>query len=184
MAEQSTSGRRMAKGPTEHKEQVRLAMHLRTFYPQLVVAASGNGAAVSGKQRLRLMAEGLLPGFPDVQICAAHGGYFGMLVEMKKADGRVSLEQTKVQQALKAAGYYVLTCYGFDEALAAVLEYVSRSKTRGTWTMTDEDKALWLGFSEFQAVVAPMAVQTGPGGSKGPVLAKRTGGPIKRPQRS
>lgn len=118
----------MAK--TEHVDQVRLVMHLRTFYPEILVAAIPNGAAVSPAQRMRLVAEGLLAGFPDVFVAEARNKYHGLFVEMKvltltgRSKAVVSEDQKRVHEQLRARGYKVVICMGYIHARDEVLKYL------------------------------------------------------------
>ena len=114
---------------TEHQDQVRLVMYLRTFYPQVLVAAVPNGASVSGPQRVKLVSEGLLPGFPDLCVLEPRGAFHGLFVEMKSTakTAVVSRQQYQVHAKLRAKGYKVLICYGYDRALASILGYLASS---------------------------------------------------------
>ena len=118
---------------SEHSDQVRLVGHLRAFYPEVLVAAVPNGAAVSPLQRMRLVAEGLLPGFPDLLVMEPRGQFHGLLVEMKSLSktARTSLAQKRVHRALVARGYAVQVCCGYDEAKAVVLRYLASGCTPG-----------------------------------------------------
>lgn len=113
--------------PTERQDQVRLVMYLRTFYPQVLVAAVPNGAAVSGPQRVKLVSEGLLPGFPDLCVLEPRGPFHGLFVEMKSTakTAVVSRQQYQVHKTLRTKGYKVLICYGYDRALASILGYLA-----------------------------------------------------------
>jgi len=123
-------GRVLKRPKTEHADQVRLVMHLRTFYPTLVVAGVPNGAAVSPAQRLRLVAEGLLAGFPDLMICEPRGKFHGLFIEMKALDkpAPVSAVQKRVHEKLLAKGYAVFVAYGYNDALAITLEYLGEDQ--------------------------------------------------------
>lgn len=115
-----------AKTPSEHADQVKLVMHVRTFYPGVVIAAVPNGAAVTGLQRMRLVAEGLLPGFPDLIVCEPVKPWHGLMVEMKStaATAVVSAKQLAVHAALREKGYRVVVARGYAEAKEIVVEYL------------------------------------------------------------
>ena len=67
-----------------------------------------------------LKAEGVVKGVPDLCIPA-----WGLWLEMKKRKGgRVSKEQEARIEALRAAGYAVKVCRGFDAAKRDILEYI------------------------------------------------------------
>lgn len=114
------------KTPSEHADQVKLVMHVRTFYPGVVIAAVPNGAAVTGLQRMRLVAEGLLPGFPDLIVCEPVKPWHGLMVEMKStaATAAVSAKQLAVHAALREKGYRVVVARGYAEAKEIVAEYL------------------------------------------------------------
>ncbi len=120
-----------SKVRSEHSDQVLLVMHLRTFYPEVLVAAVPNGAVTGGLQRVRLVAEGLLPGFPDLCVLEPRGGFHGLFVEMKslKATAVVSEAQRRVHRILMTKGYQVLVCYGYASAKAEVIKYLELPKT-------------------------------------------------------
>lgn len=120
-----------SKVRSEHSDQVLLVMHLRTFYPAVLVVAVPNGATVGGLQRVRLVAEGLLPGFPDLCVLEPRGGFHGLFVEMKslKATAVVSEAQRRVHKQLLSRNYKVLVCYGYHAAKAQVVKYLELPKT-------------------------------------------------------
>lgn len=106
-------------------------MHLRTFYPEILVAAIPNGAVVSPQQRLRLVAEGLLTGFPDLFIAEPRGVYHGLFVEMKvltltgRSKAVTSAAQIRVHNQLRARGYAVALCYGYAQAKEEIVKYIN-----------------------------------------------------------
>lgn len=114
------------KKTSEHTDQVKLVMHLRTFYPEALVAAVPNGAAVSPRQRMCLVAEGLLAGFPDLMVLEPRGPCRGLMVEIKStaATATVSAAQKRIHGALKARGYAVEVCYGYEHGKEAVMQYL------------------------------------------------------------
>ena len=68
--------------------------------------------------------EGLKPGVPDLFLPVARGGYHGLYIEMKTPTGRLSKEQTWWLDQLTQQGYFCRVCYGFDEALNLIKDYL------------------------------------------------------------
>ena len=70
--------------------------------------------------------EGLREGYPDLGLDVACGGWHGLRIEMKRADGtgRTSDEQRKWHDRLKARGYCVVVPAGVQEAKKAVEQYL------------------------------------------------------------
>ena len=84
-----------------------------------------NGGGREMKEAIRLKAEGVLPGVPDIFIANPAGGYHGLFIEMKRAEGgRLSDAQRKIIEALREAGYRVAVCYGADDAWDVLCSYV------------------------------------------------------------
>ena len=90
-----------------------------------------NGQKLAGnkahraKAAMRLKKEGMRPGVPDLMLPVPRGIFHGLFIEMKRKDGGVvSGEQKAWIKALADQGYRAMTCNGFDEARAAILEYL------------------------------------------------------------
>ena len=116
----------MARKNKEHSIQAQLVARLRWFHPELndLVMAIPNGAPVSARQRMYLVAEGMLAGAPDLFIAKPVKPYHGLFLELKTEKGVVSEAQKRVQIALKESGYRVTTVHGFEEAYDAVMCYL------------------------------------------------------------
>lgn len=89
-----------------------------------------NGGWRHPRTAARLRAEGVQAGLPDLCLPAAHGGAFGLFLEMKSARGRVTPAQAAWHTALRAAGYAVVVCRTLDEAQAALRAYSTLPLTR------------------------------------------------------
>lgn len=128
---------------TEHMEQVALfewAERMKRAHPCLrLLHAIPNGAALVAKttvgangrktrlslQALKLRAEGLKPGVPDVCLPVARGAFHGLYIEMKRRVGGVlSDEQAQWLEDLTAEGYRTARCDGWDQARELILEYL------------------------------------------------------------
>lgn len=123
----------------EALEQARLFAWARKYeplYPDLeMLYAIPNGSAkpdkllASGKkisiEGMRMKATGLKPGVFDIALDVAKGGYHGLRIEMKKAEGGgLSTEQRIWKKRYERQGYKAVLCLGFLEAKRAICEYL------------------------------------------------------------
>lgn len=117
---------------SESQEQIWLfewAAVLSTQYPELdLMYHVPNGGFRAKATAGRLKAEGVKPGVPDVFLPVARKGYHGLYIEMKSAKGKLSMDQLKWIEALKKQGYYVVTCYGFNQAADVISDYMGIKK--------------------------------------------------------
>ena len=56
------------------------------------------------------------------------GMYNGLYIEMKYDTGRLEDSQKKMLKALAAAGHYCTVCYGAEEAIRVLQEYINLKK--------------------------------------------------------
>ena len=126
----------IAPVPTEHAEQVALFSWARYSvgrYPELdLLFAIPNAGGFSGgfknnaRRVQRLIDEGLKPGMPDTCLPVSRGGFHSLYVELKRRrGGSVKESQHDVKAALEAAGNKVVICKGWEEARAAILDYLA-----------------------------------------------------------
>ncbi len=131
----------VVKPPTEHQEQVALFQwlgELEGAMPELaMVFPIPNGAKLpfgrnkNGKrfsrEAMKLKAEGLKNGVPDIFAAIPRGTFHGLFIEMKRAKkslSRVSPEQLDMKTALDGMGYRVEICYGWEAARDVILDYL------------------------------------------------------------
>lgn len=121
-------GAAILAGPSEDTIQaqvVRWATLQAGVYPELsrlfhVPNGGQRHAAVAAK----LKGQGVKSGVPDLCLPAPRFGCPGLWIEMKTADGKVSKNQKDWIDYLQGAGYRVEVCRSFDEARAALLDYL------------------------------------------------------------
>lgn len=89
-----------------------------------------NGRRVS-PQGMKLRAQGVLPGVPDLVIPHARGGYHGLAVELKVKGGTVSDEQKYVLDWFEREGWFTAVCWSLDGFIELREEYWELSQT--TW---------------------------------------------------
>ncbi|MDD3917273.1 MAG: VRR-NUC domain-containing protein [Synergistaceae bacterium] len=100
------------KVPTEHEEQRAFVRWFRRKYKDVLIFAIPNGGARSPSTAVKLKAEGVVRGIPDLFIPA-----WGTFVEMKRVvGGRLSPEQNHWKSYLEREGYAVLVCAGCEQA--------------------------------------------------------------------
>lgn len=129
---------------SEHTDQVTLFHWLDLIsgeYPEVAYAyAIPNGAKLPWRrnkagqryspQAIKLKAEGLLPGIPDLCIPSARGGWFGLFIELKYGKNKPTPEQVRVMAYLEQAGYKCAVCYGFEQARDVILDYLRQERTK------------------------------------------------------
>lgn len=128
---------------TEHQEQAALFAWAAVAAPHLpalrLMFAIPNGAALVGKtlrpgggkavrvsfEALKLRAEGLKAGVPDVCLPVARSGCHGLYIEMKRLrGGTMAPEQKRWLADLTGEGYRAVRCNGWIEARDEILRYL------------------------------------------------------------
>ena len=116
--------------PSEHQEQVIVVtwwglQHEIYGLPIFALAACPNGGARDMITGAKLKAEGVRAGWPDLCLAAPRGQYHGLYIEMTAIDGREADTQRAVGEYLTSAMYKFRFCYGADEAIALIKEYLA-----------------------------------------------------------
>lgn len=123
-----TRRERAGKDPTEHVEAVRLMRTVRLHVPlhpvlDLLYHVPNGGwrhTAVAGK----LKAEGQKAGVLDYCLPAARQGFHGLYLELKAMGGRPSDKQLAFADAVRAEGYRVEFCKGWEDAWGVLTDYL------------------------------------------------------------
>lgn len=103
--------------PSEHVEQRNFVSWFRQTYPGVLIFAIPNGGKRGKLEAMRLQAEGVVSGVPD--LCIPE---WRVYVEMKRTKGgTVSKEQREILDYLDGCGYTVAVCKGFEAARDFVL---------------------------------------------------------------
>jgi hypothetical protein len=120
----------------EHDEQAAVitwATVMSGAYPELALLyAIPNGAALAGKHRAwrKLEAEGAKSGVPDLCLPVARHGYHGLYIELKFGSNKPSDKQAAWLDRLTEQGYLAVACWGADEAIETIGDYLKEEKTR------------------------------------------------------
>ncbi len=113
---------------SEHDLQsaiVTRSLALAGKYPEiLLLHAIPNGDFRGWGVGVKLKAEGVIPGVPDLCMPVARGGFHGFYMELKKSGGKVRDEQWEFMEALHAQGYFVRVTNHLQTALEIIENYL------------------------------------------------------------
>lgn len=90
--------------------------------------ATPNGGKRNLFEAVKLKAEGVKAGVPDVQWPVARGGYIGLAIEFKYKDGNPSKEQRERIDRLQREGWCVAVCWSWGAAARLVKGYAGMIK--------------------------------------------------------
>jgi len=118
--------RRMAAtGPSEHDEQVALIQWADSVGGAVgLLFAIPNGGQRHPAVAAKLKAEGVRAGVPDLFLPVARGGYNGLFIEMKVGKNKPTDSQKEWMRALMRREYAFAICYGAEEAIDTIQEYM------------------------------------------------------------
>ena len=121
----------------EHDEQAALfrwAALNRKKHPELALMfAIPNGGHRHISVARRLKAEGVKAGVPDIFLPVKHQAYFtegdvpnyhGLFIEMKAGKNTPTPAQVWWHEHLRDSGYCVEVCYGWEEAVKLIKQYL------------------------------------------------------------
>lgn len=112
---------------SEHDEQVALFQILSLYdnqYPLLRwIFAIPNGGKRHPAVAVKMKAEGVKRGIPDICIPYPVDGWAGCFIEMKYGKGRLTKEQKEFIQAFERT-HKIYVCYTAEEAAQAIGEYL------------------------------------------------------------
>ena len=101
-------------------------------YPKIKYCASLGGQYQSHiSQRNKAKATGYVKGFPDLQICEARGGYFGLFIEIKQLKSYATKEQKQWIIDLNERGYKACCLKGLDSIIETIDNYIKQPPTIG-----------------------------------------------------
>jgi len=112
---------------SEHSHQSTVVKWARS--KGLLIYRIHNGGKRTPAQVSYALAEGELPGYPDLGLDEPNHTWHGLRIEMKKPsekskkNGGLSPDQIKIHPMLMEKGYLVVTCYSDEEAKNVICEY-------------------------------------------------------------
>ena len=115
--------------PLEDEEQATLlswcSMNLWRWPELDLIFHIPNGGARRKSEAARFKSLGVKPGVPDLFLSVPRGEYHGLYIELKRLrGGRVRDDQKKWIAALRAQGYRVEVCKGWQAAAEVIREYL------------------------------------------------------------
>ena len=117
--------------PTEHHEQVSIfreaAIREKTDPRWGMLYATPNGGKRSIGTAVKLKAEGVKAGVPDMFLAVPRGEFHGLYIELKRIKGGVtSEEQRDWLSRLALQGYDVEICRGAQAAIDRIAAYLGK----------------------------------------------------------
>lgn len=92
--------------------------------PEMLLFAVPNGGMLGPIKGAKLKASGTRAGVSDLCLPVARNGFHGLFCEMKSLDGNERKEQTLFIHHVREGGYAAQVCYGADEAIKFIKEYL------------------------------------------------------------
>jgi len=113
---------------SEHSEQVAVIQWknmLQNRYIELgLLFAVPNGGLRNRMVAIKLKAEGVQPGVPDLILPVPKKGRTGLAIEMKVKPNKETIEQKWWLSSLENYGWVVAVCYSADEAIRIICKYL------------------------------------------------------------
>lgn len=114
---------------SEHAEQAALFQWVNmslSRYPKLMyLFAIPNGGKRHIGTAMKLKAEGVKAGVPDLFLPVSVDGYHGLFIEMKIQSNNPTDVQFAWHKALRQEGYMVWVCYSWQQAKDVLVFYLS-----------------------------------------------------------
>lgn len=106
----------------EHQHQVMLVRWADARkIPLVAIPNGGDRHVLIG---IQMKEEGVRPGFPDIIIPLQRQGYGALFIEMKSPQGKVRPNQQAWIDFLREQGYAVEVCYGYEQAVEVIKDYL------------------------------------------------------------
>ena len=113
---------------SESKEQIALfewAGYFVKQYPELALLYHiPNGGHRYRTTAIRLKAEGVKAGVPDICLPVARSDFHGLYIEMKAGKNKPTDNQSRWLDDLSEQGYYAAVCHGWEAASNLILRYL------------------------------------------------------------
>ena len=83
-----------------------------------------NGGSRNRLEAINLKRQGVKAGVPDLFLPVSRHGKNGLFIEMKFGKNRTTDLQDEWLKNLNKQGYAAVVCYGFDDAVGVIKEYL------------------------------------------------------------
>ena len=88
-----------------------------------------NGGKRDAATAARLKAAGVKPGVPDIALDVPRGRHHGLRIELKYGKNKPTPNQQEWLDHLNASGYRAVVCYGADEAIDEIKNYLNMGES-------------------------------------------------------
>lgn len=124
------------KRHTESNEQIAAMDWLRAQHPKIAehTLHIGNERKATYYAGYIMKRMGVLKGASDLFMAWPNGGFHGLFIEVKSKIGKPSAEQKAFLQRMKEVGYKAEICYGAEEVINTMKEYLSYQGTSSSST--------------------------------------------------
>lgn len=107
---------------SEASEQIAVVEYCA--YRRIPIFAIPNGGTRNRIEAANLKRQGVKAGVPDLCVPVARNGYHGLYIEMKYGRNKTTPDQDKWLVYLNRAGYLAAVCYGYEEAVKTLNDYL------------------------------------------------------------
>lgn len=95
-------------------------------YPELeLLYHVPNGGSRNALEAVNLKRQGVKSGVPDLCLPVPRGKYHGLYIELKAGKNKASQKQREWLRALREQNYAAMVCYGCDEAIEVITQYLN-----------------------------------------------------------
>ena len=123
------------KKRSEATEQIRVINWSRAYssdFPELrLLYHVPNGGSRNQLEAQNLKAQGVKAGVPDLCLPVPRGIYHGLYIEMKYGKNKPTEKQEWWLSELTIKGYKTAVCYGADEAMDEIADYLGIAERTG-----------------------------------------------------
>lgn len=114
---------------TEQERLISWASWQQNRFPELkLLFHIPNGGSRNTLEAANLKRQGVKAGVPDLFLPVAKGTYHGLFIEMKWGKNTVTDKQDEWLHDLTVQGYKAAVCYGADEAIEIIDNYLQKGQ--------------------------------------------------------
>lgn len=111
---------------TEQEIVINWCEYNSTRHPELkLIYHVPNGGSRNQLEAVNLKRQGVKAGAPDLNLPVALHGFHGLYIEMKFGKNKTTEKQKWWLEQLQKQGYKTAVCYGADEAIDTIKEYLN-----------------------------------------------------------
>lgn len=117
---------RLRSEDTEQINVIQWARWQQERHPELkLLHHCPNGGSRNKAEAVKLKQMGVVAGIPDLHLPVPKGIYSGLYIELKCDRGTLQESQKEVLRELAEVGNYCAVCYGAEEAIKIIEEYIA-----------------------------------------------------------